>query len=220
MSTETTKQGGFSAFVNQKILPPIMKFVNTKAVKAIQDGMVYSLPFIIIGSIFLIMSNFPIPAVSQALSDSGWSAFFSQAYTASFGMISVWSVVGIAYVYVKNEKVEPLPAALTALSAFLLLQFMQVDSPLKAAEASGISNAAGKVVLSGSAVAQNIDKLPHALQTFLASPVTNVLNITWFGGQGMVAAIIIGLLVGWSYSAMMKKGWKIKLPEQVPSSVS
>ncbi|WP_201331840.1 PTS transporter subunit EIIC, partial [Lactobacillus nasalidis] len=134
---------------------PIMKFVNTKAVKAIQDGMVYSLPFIIIGSIFLIMSNFPIPAVSQALSDSGWSAFFSQAYTASFGMISVWSVVGIAYVYVKNEKVEPLPAALTALSAFLLLQFMQVDSPLKAAEASGISNAAGKVVLSGSAVAQN-----------------------------------------------------------------
>ena len=79
MSTDTSKKSGFSEFVNAKILPPIMKFVNTKAVKALQDGMVYSLPFIIIGSIFLIMSNFPIPAVSTALANSGWSAFFSQA---------------------------------------------------------------------------------------------------------------------------------------------
>lgn len=220
MSTDTSKKSGFSEFVNAKILPPIMKFVNTKAVKAIQDGMVYSLPFIIIGSIFLIMSNFPIPAVSTALANSGWSAFFSQAYTASFGMISIWSVVGIAYVYIKNEKVEPLPGALTALCAFFLLQFMQVDSPMKAALSKGISNSAGKVVVTGSAVTQNLDKLPSAMKTFILSPVTGVLNTSWMGGQGMVAAIIIGLLVGWSYSVMMKKGWEIKLPEQVPASVS
>lgn len=42
------KQSGFSNFVNSKILPPIMKFVNTKAIVALQNGMVYSLPFIII----------------------------------------------------------------------------------------------------------------------------------------------------------------------------
>ena len=48
------KQSGFGNFVNSKIMPPIMKFVNTKAITALQNGMVYSLPFIIIGSIFLI----------------------------------------------------------------------------------------------------------------------------------------------------------------------
>lgn len=58
------------------------------------------------------------------------------------------------------------------------------------------------------------------MQDLVNSPVTGVFNITWLGGQGMVGAIIIGLLTGWSYSAMLKKGWKITLPEQVPSSVA
>ena len=48
------KQSGFGNFINSKIMPPVMKFVNTKAITALQYGMVYSLPFIIIGSIFLI----------------------------------------------------------------------------------------------------------------------------------------------------------------------
>lgn len=74
--------------------------------------------------------------------------------------------------------------------------------------------------MSAKAVTENIDKLPHALQTFLELPVTGVFNITWLGGDGMIAAIIVGLLVGWIYSAIMKKGWTIKLPEQAPAAVS
>lgn len=213
----------FGDFVNQKVLPPIMKFVNTKPITALKDGMVYALPFIIIGSIFLILSNIPITSVANALKASGWSAVFSQAYTASFGLISVWASIGIAYVYVRNEGYEPLPAGLTSLSAFLILQFLQVDNPLIATmgkSGSGIANAAGSTVMSGSQVAQHIDKLPHALQTFLSAPVTNTINITWLGGQGMIAAIIIGILVGWSYTKMLKAGWKITLPEQVPANVA
>ena len=72
------KQSGFGNFVNSKIMPPVMKFVNTKAITALQNGMVYSLPFIIIGSIFLILGNIPIPAVSNAINASGWGAIFKQ----------------------------------------------------------------------------------------------------------------------------------------------
>lgn len=36
----------------------------------------------------------------------------------------------------------------------------------------------------------------------------------------MIAAIIIGILVGWSYTKMLKAGWKITLPEQVPANVA
>ena len=46
------KQSSFGAFINAKILPPIMKFVNTKAIVALKDGMVYALPFIISGRSF------------------------------------------------------------------------------------------------------------------------------------------------------------------------
>lgn len=65
------KQSGFGKWGNQHIMPPIMKFVNTKAITALQNGMVYSLPFIIIGSIFLILGNIPIPAVANAINNSG-----------------------------------------------------------------------------------------------------------------------------------------------------
>ena len=197
------KQSGFSVFVNKRILPPVMKFVNTKAIQALQNGMIYTLPFILIGSIFLILGNIPIPAVANAINASGWGAFFNQAYTTTFSIMAMWAAVGIAYIYVKNEGYEPLAPGLTSLAAFLMLQTLTIDGGMSA-----------------KAVTENIDKLPHALQTFLESPVTGVFNITWLGGDGMIAAIIVGLLVGWIYSAIMKKGWTIKLPEQVPAAVS
>ncbi|MES5891198.1 PTS sugar transporter subunit IIC [Lacticaseibacillus paracasei] len=211
---DTNSQSKFGGWVNRRVMPPIMKFVNTKAIKALQDGMIYSLPFIIVGSVFLILSQFPIPAVAAWMTESGWGAFFSQAYTATFGVLSLWAVVGMAYVYVRNEGFEALPAGLTSLSAFLLIQLMQTDNPLKAAMANGTGNLTAKTVTT------NIDKLPQAMQSLVNNPVTGVFNITWLGGQGMVGAIIVGLLTGWAYSTMLKKGWKITLPEQVPSSVA
>lgn len=197
--------GKTSSFITNKLLPVIMKFVNTKAVKALQDGMVYALPFIIIGSIFLILSNVPVPAIATALKNSGWSAFFTQAYTTTFGILSIWAAVGIAYVYVRNEGYEALPAALTSLSAFLMLQMLQVTAPLAGVmgkNGSGIANSAGNVVLSGNEISNHIDKLPGALQSFLESPVTGVINISWLSGQGMVAAIIVGIVVGWAYGRL------------------
>jgi cellobiose PTS system EIIC component len=191
-----------SSWVTDKLMPPIMKFINTKAVTALKNGMVYSLPFIIIGSVFLILANVPYVPVATWLADHGWSAVFAQANNASFGMISIFTVVGIAYVYVRDEGQEALPAGFTALVAFLLLQTMSVPNP--------VNEAAYK----------NIDKLPHAVQELLSSPVAGVLNTANMGGQGMIAAIIVGLLVGWSYSAMIKAGWKVTLPEQVPANVA
>jgi len=208
---------GKGNWVSDKLLPPIMKIVNTKPMNALKDGMVYSLPFIIIGSIFLILSNIPYTPLANAIANSGWSAIFSQAYTTSFGIMAMWSVVGIAYVYVRNEGYEALPAGLTALAVFLGLQTLSVNNPLTAAmgkTGAGIGN------LSGTQVAEHIDKLPHAMQAFLESPVTGVINMTWLGGQGMIAAILIGIFVGWGYSAMIRAGWKITLPEQVPANVA
>ncbi len=214
---------GISNWVNDKIFPPLMKFVNTKPMNALKNGIIYAMPFIIIGSIFLILSSFPYVPIQNYFSDTGWTAVFTQAYTASFGILSVWAVIGIAYSYVRDEGFEPLPAGLTAFSAFLIVQSLSIANPIVATmgkAGTGVSNAAGKIVVSGTQVASNIDKLPKAVQSLLASPVTGVLNITWLGGQGMIAAILIGILTGWGYSKMMKAGWKITLPEQVPANVA
>ena len=208
-------------FINDKVLPPVMKFVNTKAVTALKNGMLYAMPFIIVGSIFLILSNLPIPSVANWLSVNGWSAVFSQAFNMSFGILAIWAAIGIGYSYVKETEFGDvaLQAGLTSLSAFFIVQSLSVANPITAAlstgkEASGIGN------LTGNQATAAFEKLPDAMQVFLNNPVSGVLNLSWQGGQGMIAAIVIGILTGWAYTSMMRAGWKIKLPEQVPANVA
>lgn len=50
--------------------------------------------------------------------------------------------------------------------------------------------------------------------------IGGVIPKAWTGGKGMVAAIIIGLAVGYIYSWFMNNDIRIKLPEGVPTGVA
>jgi PTS system cellobiose-specific IIC component len=78
------------------------------------------MPFTIVGSIFLLLSNFPVTAVADWVKDSGLGVYFDQAYGASFAIMSIFAVMGIAYSYVKNEGFEGLPAGMIGLVVYLL----------------------------------------------------------------------------------------------------
>lgn len=188
---QNTKQG----FISRFIMPPMMKFLNTRGVTAIKNGMLYPIPFIIIGSIFLILANFPIAAVKNWLTEIGWAAIFTQAYAASFGIMAVFAAFGIAYAWVKNEGFDAVPAGMTGIVTLILLQ----PSTLKAVTAIGDST-----------------NTPIVGKFQVAS----ALDASWLGGKGMILAIIAGLLVGWSYSWFLKKKIIIRLPEQVPENVA
>lgn len=109
-------------FINEKVLPKVMAFVNTKAVQALKDGLVYSMPLIIVGSVFLILANFPYTPIADALAACGATSVFNQAYGATFNIVAIIAVMGISYTYVRNEGFEGLPAAAIALGCFILLQ--------------------------------------------------------------------------------------------------
>ncbi|WP_265459313.1 PTS sugar transporter subunit IIC [Enterococcus sp. HY326] len=109
-----------NTFINEKILPPVLKFVNTKAITALRNGMLYTMPFTIVGSVFLLLANFPVPAVSEFITNQGWADYFNQAYGASFAIMALFAVMGIAYSYVKTEGFEGLPAGMIGLVIFLL----------------------------------------------------------------------------------------------------
>ena len=181
-------------FVNKHILPPVMKFVNTKAIRALRDGMLLSLPFIMVGSLFLLLASFPVPSVAQWMDQTGLTRFWNQAYNASFGIVAVFAVVGIAYTWAKNDKVDPLPAGMTAFVGFLIIM-----NPTTA-------------VMDGSKTIISSAKAPSLLSGFI--------DRTWLGGQGMIAAIIIGMITGWIYSWFVKNKITIKLPDQVPPAVA
>lgn len=171
-------------WINEKLLPPVLKFVNTKAITALRNGMLYTMPFTIVGSIFLLLANFPIEGVSNWVNDSGLAGYFNEAFGASFAIMAIFAVMGIAYSYVKDDGYEGLPAGMIALVVFLLTQRSTVTD----AEA-GVT-------------------------------IGNVINKTWTGGQGMIAAILVGLFVGWAYVWFLRRDIRIKLPEQVPANVA
>lgn len=171
-------------FINEKVLPPVLKFVNTKAITALRNGMLYTMPFTIVGSIFLLLANFPIKSVGNWVTDSGLANYFNEAFGASFAIMAIFAVVGIAYSYVKDSGFEGLPAGMIALVVFLMTQTSSVTDG-----ESGVT-------------------------------IGNVINKTWTGGQGMIAAILVGLFVGWAYVWFLKRDIRIKLPEQVPTNVA
>ncbi len=102
-------------WINEKLLPPILKFVNTKAITALRNGMLYTMPFSIVGSIFLLLANFPVQSIADWVTNSGLGEYFNQAYGASFAIMAFFAVMGIAYSYVKAEGYEGLPAGMIGL---------------------------------------------------------------------------------------------------------
>lgn len=118
-------------WINDTLLPPVLKFVNTKPITALRNGMLYTMPFSIVGSIFLLLANFPVKAISDFVTESGLADYFNQAFGASFAIMSLFAVMGIAYSYVKGEGFEGLPAGMISLVIFLLT----MDSTVTDAEA-------------------------------------------------------------------------------------
>lgn len=109
-------------FLNDKVIPKIMAFVNTKAMIALKNGLLYAMPMMMIGAVFLLISNFPIPAVTNALSNAGITPLLNQACDGTFSIIAIIAAIGIGYEYVKNEGYNGLPAGVISLCTYLIMQ--------------------------------------------------------------------------------------------------
>lgn len=82
-------------FINETLVIYISKFTNTKVIKALKDGMMFSLPFLMIGSLFLLIANLPIESVSKVISESGIGDVCSQVYSSTFSLMAFFTVIGI-----------------------------------------------------------------------------------------------------------------------------
>ena len=170
----------------QKIITPIMKFVNMRGIIALKDGMLAILPLTVVGSIFLIIGQLPFEGLNQAIASvfgAGWTEPFMQVYAGTFAIMGLISCFSIGYSYAKNSDVEPLPAGVLAVSAFFIL-------------------------------------LKSSYVPVAGEPIADALPKVWFGGQGIIGAIVIGLVVGAIYTLFLQKHIVIKMPEQVPQAIA
>lgn len=176
---------GNNAEFRDKLIMGVMKFVNTKAIIALKDGIMFTLPMTLVGSVFLLLAQIPYKPFNDwvaSILGPSWTEPLFQIYGVTFAIIAFAACMGIAYVYTKNEGHEPLSAAIIALVVFL-----------------GINNS--------------------TVTTAKGEVVGNIINKAWTGGQGMVTAIIVGLVVGYTYSWFLTKKITIKMPDGVPQGV-
>lgn len=170
--------------IQNTVLPAFMRFVNTRGVRAIKDGMMFSMPAIMVGAVFLLLFQLPVPEAQDFVASLGVVPFLTHGYTSTFQITALITAVGIAYTWAKNDGWEPLSSGIIGMCAFLIL----IPDVIVGAGPEGID-------------VPGLDK-------------------NWLAGQGMIAAIIAGLLTGLIYSAILKKDIVIKMPIGVPDGVA
>lgn len=129
-SKGTQAMASFGEILNEKVIPPVLQFVNTRPITALKNGMMFVMPLTIVGAIFLLLGNLPIPAWTTWLETPGFpstlGAIFNAVYVSTFNLLGLVACIGITYSWVRNEGFDGLPAALWALCTMILLTPLQI----------------------------------------------------------------------------------------------
>lgn len=121
-------------FESEKLLTAAAKMGNNKFLLAVRDGIMLSMPLIIIGSFLMIAATgFAIPPFEAWLGKVGVADYLWKGSDSSFGLIGLVSSFGIAYNLAKHYKVDGVPAGIVSLSTFIV-----VTPFMKSAAGSGI----------------------------------------------------------------------------------
>lgn len=184
----------FLKWLEEKFMPPMAKLAEQRHLRAIRDGIISTLPLIIVGSFFLIIAMPPVDAWKNALAASGAQAKILIPYRITFGLMSVYAVYGMGYSLAKSYKLDGVSGGVLSLSAFLLTTIpLNVDGVLAAAAKAGVKGATG---------------------------MGWVLPMGNLGGAGMFVAILCMILSVEILRLLKKYKITIKMPEQVPESVA
>ncbi|WP_027108013.1 PTS cellobiose transporter subunit IIC [Lacticigenium naphthae] len=97
------------------------KVAGQRHLKALRDGIVLAMPLIIIGSVFLVLGNLPIPGYIELLQELGITAWFGKIVSASFGIMALVAVFGIANSLARDYDVDGISSGIIAISAYILV---------------------------------------------------------------------------------------------------
>jgi len=112
-------------------IPLAEKLGKNRYLTAIRDGFLLTTPLLIVGSIFLLIANFPVPGWTEFWArffGENWTAFISKPTNATFDIMAILAVIGIGYSFSGLLKVDQLAGAAVGLVAwFILLPYQVTD---------------------------------------------------------------------------------------------
>lgn len=93
----------FTNFINNLA----SKISNTTVLKSLRQGLIYTLPLILIGSFSTLILNFPIPFFQNGMNSifgSTWRNFFLLVHDGTFNIISVLVCISVTFSLLNNSK--------------------------------------------------------------------------------------------------------------------
>lgn len=111
-----------TVFLQEKVMPRANKISNERHLAALRDAMVLTIPFIIIGSIFLILASFPIPACTEFLNqhvEIKNALLFP--FNATFNIVALVATFGLGYRLAESYNVDSLASGCIALASYFLV---------------------------------------------------------------------------------------------------
>lgn len=182
----------FLKWIEEKLMPPMARLSEQRHLRAIRDGVISTLSLIIVGSFFLIIAQPPVKAWADAIAPHVGKLMVPHRLT--MGLMSVYAAYGMGYSLAKSYKLDGISGGVLSLVAFLLATIpMNVDAFITEATKAGVQG---------------------------GTTMGWVLPMANLGGAGMFVAIICMIFAVETLRFLKKHKVTIKMPEQVPESVS
>ncbi|WP_396131716.1 PTS cellobiose transporter subunit IIC [Ewingella allii] len=174
------------------VLPFALKIASQKHVLSVRDGIILNMPFMLIGSFFLIFAYLPIPSYANMMGEvfgAAWREKLLYPVKATYDIMAIISSFGIAYRLAEKYKtLDPLTTGAVSLVAFILtIPQNTLFQPL---------NGATEQIIKG------------------------VLPMNFIGSQGLFVAIVIAILSTEIYRFVHDRNLVINMPAGVPPAVA
>ncbi|WP_197066182.1 PTS cellobiose transporter subunit IIC [Aeromonas eucrenophila] len=114
-------------------MPLAQRLGNNRHLIAIRDGMALVMPFMIIGSLFLILAFLPFPGYEEYMTESGLMDKLLLPVGATYDLIAIFATLGVAYrLAQKYTQLDPIIAAAVALAAYMLVTPYNITHTIEA----------------------------------------------------------------------------------------
>lgn len=192
----------FMAVLEKFLVPIAVKLSSQRHMMSVKDAFIAMMPVTLVGSMSVLFNVFvrdlptAIWGAENAITESmSWLIAINGAvWWGTLAMMALIFAFSLGYNLAKNSGVDPLPAAIVALSVFVVTipQAIMVPEGVTAVDATG------------AAVTSIWGALPNA----------------YISATGLFTAMIMVLLMMEIYVRLIKANVTIKMPEQVPANVS
>ncbi|OIJ16641.1 PTS system, cellobiose-specific IIC component [Anaerobacillus alkalilacustris] len=180
-----------NTFLENKVMPVAGKVAGQRHLNALRDGIILTMPLIIVGSLFLILAFLPIPGYADFMAGvfgDQWMSKLLYPVGVTFDIMALIACFGIAYRLAERYGIDALSSGAIAISSFLLATPFQIlFTPEGAAEAVQVGGG-----------------IPLALM----------------GSQGLFVGMLIAIFSTEIYRYIVSKDIVIKMPDGVPPAVA